>query len=63
VAARPGGAGVAGWLIASGATLFYLSDFTVARDRFVPGAGFANRAIGLALYYAAQFLLAFSVGR
>jgi uncharacterized membrane protein YhhN len=51
------------WLIAAGATLFYVSDVTVARDRFVPGAGFANRAGGLTLYYAAQFLLAFSIGR
>ena len=54
--------GSARWLIAAGATLFYLSDITVARDRFLPGAGFANRAIGLTLYYTAQFLLAFSIG-
>lgn len=50
-----------GWQVAAGATLFYLSDITVARSRFVPGAGFANRAVGLPLYYAAQFLLALSI--
>lgn len=52
---------VTGWQVAAGATLFYLSDVTVARSRFVPGAGFANRAIGLPLYYVAQFLLALSI--
>jgi len=50
-----------GWQVAAGATLFYLSDITVARSRFVPGAGFASRAVGLPLYYAAQFLLALSI--
>lgn len=50
-----------GWQVAAGATLFYLSDVTVARSRFVPGTGFANRAVGLPLYYAAQFLLALSI--
>jgi uncharacterized membrane protein YhhN len=53
--------GLFGWQVAAGATLFYLSDITVARSRFVPGAGFANRAVGLPLYYAAQFLLALSI--
>jgi len=47
---------------AAGATLFYLSDIAVARDRFLPGTGYTNRAAGLALYYAGQFLLAFSIG-
>jgi uncharacterized membrane protein YhhN len=50
------------WRVAAGATLFYLSDITVARSRFVPGAGFVNRAVGLPLYYAAQFLFAYSIG-
>lgn len=50
-----------GWQVAAGATLFYLSDITVARSRFVPGTGFANRAVGLPMYYAAQFLLALSI--
>jgi len=36
---------------------FYLSDFSVARDRFV-APGFANRLWGLPLYYAAQLLFA-----
>jgi len=63
VFATPGQDGVVRGLVASGATLFYVSDLTVARDRFVPGAGFANRAGGLTLYYLAQFLLAFSIAR
>jgi uncharacterized membrane protein YhhN len=50
------------WRVAAGATLFYLSDITVARARFIADAGYANRAAGLSLYYAAQFLLALSVG-
>lgn len=43
----------------AGAILFYLSDLFVARQRFVVSAHL-NRAAGLPLYYAAQFLLAFS---
>ncbi|MBN1286050.1 MAG: lysoplasmalogenase [Anaerolineae bacterium] len=50
------------YLVAFGATAFYLSDITVARDRFMPDVGFLNRAIGLPLYYVGQFLLALSVG-
>jgi uncharacterized membrane protein YhhN len=57
-----GGRSTFGWLVATGAMLFYLSDITVARDRFIPGTGFTNRAVGLPLYYVAQFLLAFSIG-
>ncbi len=45
----------------SGAILFYLSDLFVARHRFVKNE-FINRLIGLPIYYAGQFLLAFSVG-
>jgi uncharacterized membrane protein YhhN len=52
--------GVLGSMIAIGAVLFYLSDLTVARDRFVH-ADFINRAIGLPMYYAAQVLIALSV--
>lgn len=44
-----------------GAVLFYLSDITVARQRFVADE-FRNRAIGLPLYYAGQFVLALTVG-
>jgi uncharacterized membrane protein YhhN len=46
--------------VALGAALFYLSDLTVARDRFVVPA-FVNRLVGLPLYYAAQVLLACAV--
>jgi uncharacterized membrane protein YhhN len=48
-----------GWVFA-GALLFYLSDLFVARNRFVREQ-FINRLIGLPLYYAGQFILAFSV--
>lgn len=57
----PGWTGVTGQ-IALAATLFYVSDITVARARFIPGTGFSNRLLGLPLYYAAQFLFAWSVG-
>lgn len=45
-------------LVAAG--LFYLSDITVARQRFV-APGFANRLIGLPLYYAAQLVFVLTV--
>jgi len=47
-------------LALSGATLFYLSDIFVARQRFVT-RNYFNRAVGLPLYFAAQFLIAFSI--
>ncbi len=53
--------GVGSPLVRPGATLFYLSDLTVARDRFVRQR-FENRLVGLPLYYAAQVLLALSCG-
>ncbi len=40
---------------------FYVSDVFVARDRFLKEE-FINRLVGLPMYYAGQFLLAFSVG-
>jgi uncharacterized membrane protein YhhN len=43
-----------------GSTAFYLSDLSVARDRFV-SPGFSNRVWGLPLYYGAQLVLAWSV--
>lgn len=49
-----------GWMVAVGATLFYFSDLTVARDRFV-APEFINRLIGLPLYYIGQILIALSV--
>lgn len=52
--------GVDRWTIALGATLFALSDVSVARDRFVTKA-FVNRAWGLPLYFAAQLILASTV--
>ena len=52
--------GFLGWKVAVGAVLFYLSDLTVARDRFVQ-SDFINRGIGLPMYYAAQILIALSV--
>lgn len=54
--------GEAGRQLALAATLFFVSDLTVARDRFVTGPQFANRLVGLPLYYAAQFLFAYSIG-
>lgn len=47
--------GSAPWLIA--AIAFYLSDLSVARDRFV-SPGLINRVWGIPLYYAAQLLFA-----
>ncbi len=49
------------WCVLAGAVAFYLSDLLVARDRFA-APGFTNRLLGLPLYYAGQFLIAFSVG-
>jgi uncharacterized membrane protein YhhN len=43
-----------------GALAFFLSDLSVARNRFV-APGFVNRLWGLPLYYAAQLLLASSI--
>lgn len=54
-------AGPMPWRCGVGATLFLLSDLTVARNRFVHEA-FANRALGLPCYYAGQLLLASCVG-
>lgn len=47
--------------IAAAAAMFYCSDLAVARDRFV-APGFVNRLWGLPLYYAAQFLFAWTAG-
>lgn len=48
------------FLVVLGAVSFYISDLFVARDRFLK-TEFANRLLGLPLYYTGQFLLAFSV--
>jgi uncharacterized membrane protein YhhN len=47
-------------LIVAAAIAFFVSDLSVARDRFV-APGFVNRAWGLPLYYCAQLLFAYSV--
>lgn len=47
-------------LVFSGAVLFYVSDIFVARQQFVAGQ-YLNRLLGLPLYYAAQFMIAFSI--
>jgi uncharacterized membrane protein YhhN len=54
-------AAVAPWFLAAGALLFYLSDLTVAHDRFVRKA-FALRTLGLPAYYLGQLLFALTVG-
>jgi uncharacterized membrane protein YhhN len=43
-----------------GATLFFLSDLAVARDRFV-GRAFSNKLWGLPAYYAGQLAIAWSI--
>lgn len=48
------------WLIPAGALAFYLSDLSVARDRFLRET-LVNQLWGLPMYYAAQLLLAASV--
>ena len=48
-------------LILIGSLCFYVSDVFVARDKFIKEE-YQNRLLGLPLYYAGQFLLAFSVG-
>ncbi len=47
-------------LLLAAAVCFFLSDLSVARDRFV-APGFGNRLWGLPLYYIAQLLFAFSL--
>lgn len=47
-------------ILLAAATAFYLSDLSVARDRFVAPA-FINRLWGLPVYYLAQLLFAFSL--
>jgi hypothetical protein len=47
--------------VMTAAVAFYLSDVSVARDRFV-APGFGNRIWGLPLYYGAQVLFALSTG-
>lgn len=48
-------------LILVGSFCFYFSDLFVARHKFIKDE-YRNRLLGLPLYYAGQFMLAFSVG-
>jgi uncharacterized membrane protein YhhN len=48
--------------VAAGAVMFFVSDLSVARDKFV-APGFVNRAWGLPLYYAAQLVLAATIAQ
>jgi uncharacterized membrane protein YhhN len=48
-------------LLLAGSLCFYFSDVFVARDKFIKEE-YRNRLLGLPLYYAGQFLLAFSIG-
>ena len=52
------GAGATVWILV-GAVFFWVSDISVARDRFC-GAGFLNRAWGLPAYFIACLILAAS---
>mgnify|MGYP001218952580 FL=1 len=52
---------LAGNIVFAAALIFYLSDIFVARHRFVRKK-FINRATGLPMYYAAQFMIAYSTG-
>ena len=48
-------------LLLAGSLFFYVSDIFVARDKFIKEE-YKNRLLGLPLYYAGQFFLAFSIG-
>jgi uncharacterized membrane protein YhhN len=47
-------------ILLAGACLFFASDLSVARDKFV-GASVANKLWGLPAYYAGQLLIAWSL--
>lgn len=49
------------WDLPLAATLFFVSDLCVARDRFVSPA-WENRLLGLPLYYGAQMVFAVAAG-
>jgi uncharacterized membrane protein YhhN len=48
------------WRLVAGASLFFVSDLAVARDRFGTRC-FANKLWGLPTYYAGQLLIAWSI--
>lgn len=49
----------ASWWVVAGAVLFFVSDIFVARGRFV-APGNINPAIGLPLYFSAQYVFAYT---
>ncbi len=49
------------WVLVLAASTFFLSDLSVARDRFVKKEPL-NRVWGLPLYYGAQLLFAWTIG-
>ncbi len=53
--------GVGRPVVAAGALLFWLSDLLVAKRRFGPASPL-DRVVGWPLYFAGQYLLAFSIG-
>ena len=48
------------WIILLGATLFFISDIFVARQKFYGPSTF-NAVMNLPIYYLAQFLLAYGI--
>jgi uncharacterized membrane protein YhhN len=54
--------GVGRSIVPAGALLFWVSDLLVAKRRFGPASPL-DRALGWPLYFAGQYLLAFSIGR
>ena len=60
VAAGSTADGATAWILI-GAIGFFLSDLAVARNQFVVES-ITNRAWGLPLYYASQFILAWTIG-
>jgi uncharacterized membrane protein YhhN len=60
VAAGSVAEGATSWILL-GAVGFFLSDLAVARNQFV-SESIVNRAWGLPLYYASQFVLAWTIG-
>ena len=53
--------GVGRPVVPAGALLFWLSDLLVAKRRFGPASPL-DRVVGWPLYFAGQYLLAFSIG-
>jgi uncharacterized membrane protein YhhN len=56
----PGLDAIGAYLLAVGASSFFVSDLAVARQRFV-ASGFINKLWGLPAYYAGQLLIAWTL--